>query len=91
MLFELMLLLIIGMIFIILGWLIWKKEKINLIHSYQYDKVAESDEKAYTALMGKDAVIIGAGIILTGVINFFLIQDWDLLYLKFVLCLAWVL
>ena len=71
MLFELILLLIVGMIFIILVWLIWKKEKINLIHSYHYDKVAESDKKAYTALMGKGAVIIGAGIILTGLINFF--------------------
>ena len=42
-----------GALFMYLGWLIWIKEKINLIHDYHYKKVKESDKKAYTAVMGK--------------------------------------
>jgi flagellar biosynthesis protein FlhB len=70
MLFELIFLTLIGVIFVIVGWLIWKKQKINLIHSYHYDKVAEADKKHYTAIMGKGTIIIGLGIFVTGIIDF---------------------
>ena len=53
MLLELIVLSIIGIIFLIVGWSIWKREKINLIHDYHYKNVAEADKKEYTALMGK--------------------------------------
>ena len=32
---------------IVLGYLIWKKEKISLLHEYHYDKVLEEDKKAF--------------------------------------------
>ena len=51
MLLELIVLLIIGIIFLIVGWFIWKREKINLIHDYHYKNVADADKKEYTALM----------------------------------------
>ena len=37
MLIELIILLIIGIAFLVIGWLIWKKEKITLIHEYHWD------------------------------------------------------
>ena len=76
MLLELIVLLIIGIIFLIVGLSIWKREKINLIHDYHYKNVAEADKKEYTALMGKGAIIIGIGIILTGIIDFITQTGW---------------
>lgn len=50
--FELILMISMGLLFIFLGWRIWKKEQITLIHSYHYTKVAEKDKKAYTEKNG---------------------------------------
>ena len=49
--FELIFLLIVGILFFCLGWEIWKKEKISLIHDYHHKKVKDSDKKAYTTIM----------------------------------------
>ena len=45
-----------------MGFLLWKKGKIEVIHGYHYRKVRQEDKKAYTAIMGKAMVVIGAGI-----------------------------
>lgn len=66
---ELILMISMGLLFIFLGWRIWKKEQITLIHSYHYTRVAKKDKKAYTEKMGKACVIIGIGMILTGIIS----------------------
>ena len=68
--FELIFMILIGSIFILLGCRIWKKEQITLIHDYHYTNVTEKDKKSYTEKMGKACIIIGIGIILTGIINF---------------------
>lgn len=68
--FELVLMIVLGFIFFILGWRIWKREQITLIHSYHYTKVSKTDKKAYTEKIGKGVIIIGMGIILTGIIDF---------------------
>ena len=39
---------IIGIICTILGYLMWKKEKISILHSYYYDKVLEENKKGTT-------------------------------------------
>ena len=67
---TLILMLIIGALFLWFGWRIWKKEQITLIHDYHYTKVKETDKKPYTEKMGKAMLVIGAGIVLTGLINF---------------------
>lgn len=69
-LFELILMVFLGLLFLFLGWNIWKKEQITLIHSYHYKKVSEEDKKDYTEEMGKSIIFIGIGMILTGIINF---------------------
>lgn len=38
--FSLLIMIPLAMLFFILGFLVWKKEKINLIHSYHYTKVS---------------------------------------------------
>lgn len=69
--FILLFCIIIGGLFFNLGWKIWKKGKISLIHDYHYKKVKDNDKKAYTAQIGKAHLVIGIGIILTGIIDFF--------------------
>ena len=43
----------IGALFLVLGYLLWKKERISLLHQYHYDKVSEEDKKAFCAVSGK--------------------------------------
>lgn len=57
-----------GLIFMALGYLLWKKQRITIVHSYHYTKVKESDKKDYTTQMGKGVVVMGLGMILTGII-----------------------
>lgn len=59
---------VIGTICTILGYLMWKKEKISLLHSYHYDKVSEGDKKAFCTLSGIGIFLIGLGLLITGVI-----------------------
>lgn len=61
---------VIGLLFLLLGLLIWKKEKITLIHSYHYTKVAEENRPAYTAKMGKALIIISVGMFITGIVDY---------------------
>ena len=56
---------LIGVIFLILGYMVWKKEKISLFHDYHYDKVSEEDKTAFCTISGarliriKNEVAIG--------------------------------
>lgn len=65
-----LILLSLGLIFIFIGWRIWKKEQITLIHDYHYARVAEKNKKSYTEKMGKACIIMGIGMILWGIIDF---------------------
>ena len=58
----------IAFVFILLGYLVWKKEKINLFHSYHYDKVSEEDKTAFCKLSGWGLIVIGIGISVTTII-----------------------
>ncbi|MBU3172462.1 DUF3784 domain-containing protein [Clostridium estertheticum] len=60
----------VGLYFISIGWRIWKKEQITLIHDYHYTIVAEKDKKSYTEKMGKACILIGIGMILWVIIDF---------------------
>ncbi|MEG1800627.1 MAG: DUF3784 domain-containing protein [Oscillospiraceae bacterium] len=71
MLFEVVFAVPIGLIFIYLGLRIWKNQQISLIHEYHYKKVSDDDKAPYTAAMGKNLILMGAGIIAAGVIDYF--------------------
>lgn len=53
---------------IVLGYLVWKKEKISLFHDYHYEKVSEEDKKAFCTISGIGVVLIGIGILITAII-----------------------
>ena len=58
---------LLGFVFIGLGWQIWKKQKIDLIISYHCDKVSDDNKRAYCALSGTGVLIIGVGFLFTGI------------------------
>ncbi|WP_097002836.1 DUF3784 domain-containing protein [Lacrimispora amygdalina] len=68
--FELIILVLIGLFFSFVGWRIWKKEQITLIHDYHHTKVIEKDKKPYTEKMGKACIVMGGGMILTGTVDY---------------------
>ena len=59
----------VGAICIVLGILLWKKQRITILHDYHYKHVKKDDIPAYTRQMGIGLIIIGAGIIITGLLN----------------------
>ncbi|MDD6194277.1 MAG: DUF3784 domain-containing protein [Lachnospiraceae bacterium] len=59
---------IIGILLVVLGWLLWKRQKISLLHSYHYDQVSEEDKKLFCTISGIGVFFIGIGAILTAVI-----------------------
>ncbi len=73
----------VGVLCLIFGLLIWKKQKISLIHSYHYTHVSEENKKAYTAMMGKGITILGIGILLYGIFTFALQIPFGWLFLLF--------
>lgn len=72
-----MILSIVGIILVIMGYLLWKKEKISLLHSYHYDKVSEEDKKAFCTLSGLGVLMVGVGILTTGLIIAFTDSAWS--------------
>lgn len=50
--------LIIGIILIKLGFEIWKKQKIKLIHKYHYEKVRENNKLSFCKLFGMVVFIL---------------------------------
>ena len=59
---------VLALVFIYLGCLIWKKEKITLLHSYHYDKVSPSDKKVFCKISGWGVIFIGIGLLATAII-----------------------
>ncbi len=60
-----------GVLFIWLGWQIWKKRKINLIISYHCDKVREENKPAYCSLAGIGVFLTGIGFAFSGICTIF--------------------
>ena len=61
------LLFVLGILFIVLGLLIWLKLKMNLIISHHCEKVKEENKKAYCRLFGIGVFVIGLGFLLSAV------------------------
>ncbi len=58
----------VGAILAVLGWLLWKKERITLLHDYHYEYVSPEDKKAFCTLSGWGVLLIGIGLLVTAVI-----------------------
>ncbi len=59
----------VGALCIIMGLLLWRKQKITILHSYHYKHVKKEDIPAYTRQMGFGLMLIGAGICIMGLLN----------------------
>ena len=57
-----------GVVLAVIGYLIWKKERISLLHDYHYDKVSEEDKSAFCRLSGMGIISISIGVIITAVL-----------------------
>ena len=59
----------VGAIFIVLGVLLWKKQMVSILHDYHYQHVKQDDIPAYTKQMGLGLILMGAGMIITGLLT----------------------
>ena len=67
---------VVGLLLAAMGFLIWKKQKVSLLHDYHYKNVKEEDLPAYTKEMGLGLIVMGLGIILTGVLDLLESSFW---------------
>ena len=58
-----------GIVCVVLGLLLWKKQMIKMVHEYHYKNVKPQDVPAYTRLWGIALVMFGVCVGLTGLIN----------------------
>ncbi len=68
---ENMLLISVGVIIIICGIVI-TCGKIELMHSYHIKNITEETRKPYGRVVGAGLLVIGAGILIDGILSFFL-------------------
>ena len=67
---------LVGLLCIVLGVLLWKKQMISLLHDYHHKHVKQKDIPAYTKQIGIGLILVGAGILITGVLNLFYSAYW---------------
>lgn len=66
---ELIILTSVGLVIMIIGLLIYKKQKVTLIHSYHYQNVSKENLPKYTEKMGKLTTIFGVNLIFAGILS----------------------
>lgn len=66
----------VALLCVVIGAILWKKQKVSLVHEYHYKNVKKDDIPAYTRLLGIGLILIGAGICITGVFNLFESSFW---------------
>ena len=71
MVFGVITLFAVGALCVVLGIIIWKQQKIDLIHDYQHRNVRAEDKPAYCRQMGISIIFIGVAIGLDGAANLF--------------------
>jgi tellurite resistance protein TehA-like permease len=72
--FGVIVLFAVGALCVVLGLILWKKQKISLVHDHQRNHVSEEDVPAYCRMMGISMIVIGVAIALDGVANLF---SWE--------------
>ena len=66
----------VGLLLIAIGVLVWKKQKMSLLHDYHYKNVKQGELPAYTRLIGIGLIVMGTGISITGLFNMFESPLW---------------
>ena len=70
---------LVGAVCCVMGWLLWKKERITLLHDYHYDQVSEADKTDFCRLSGWGVLAIGIGLLFTAVILLLTESAWSFL------------
>ena len=70
---------LVGLLLLALGWMIWKKERIDLLQEYHRNRVSEEDKKRFCTLCGMGIGVIGLGMLLTAVLFAATGKLWSLL------------
>ena len=68
MLIGLIVFLSVGILFLALGTVLWKKQRIDLVNAWHMRHVKKEDVAAYAKLMGLSLIAIGVGCVITGVV-----------------------
>lgn len=76
----------VGLILAVLGWLIWKKEKISLMHDYHIGRVSAENKPAFCRLSGIGLIAMGIGLLMTAAILG--ITDSAYSFICFTVCFA---
>ena len=58
----------VGILFLALGAVLWKKQRIDLVNAWHTRHVKKEDVAAYTKLIGLSLIAIGVGCIVAGVV-----------------------
>ena len=58
----------VAILFFVLGTVLWKKQRIDLVNAWHTRHVKKEDVPAYTKLMGLSLIAIGAGCAVTGIV-----------------------
>ena len=61
---------------LVLGLLLWTKQKVSVLHDYHYKNVKREDIPAYARQIGIGLMIIGVGIGVTGILNLLYSAFW---------------
>jgi len=79
MIVAVILIFLIAILFLYIGFLLRKKEKITLLHDYHRNHVSEKDKKAFCRLSGLGVFFIGMGLLITAFILLFTDSAWSFL------------
>lgn len=66
----------VGLLCIVLGILLWKKQMIKILHSYHYQNVKKKDVPAYSRQMGIGVILIGIGLCVMSVFQLMESNFW---------------
>lgn len=71
---------LIGIMLVVMGYMLWKKQRITLLHEYHYNKVSEKDKKAFCTISGIGVLFIGIGLLITGIVISFTDAAWSFIF-----------
>ena len=69
----------VGIISFAVGWLLWKKEKISLLHNYHVERVSEENKSAFCRLSGLGMIVIGISLLMTALVLGITESAWSFL------------
>ena len=58
----------VGVLLVVLGFLLWKREMITLLHNYHVSNVSPENRRAFCKLSGIGLIVIGLSLLITAVV-----------------------